>query len=87
MDEYVCKSALIGWTLSRIYQKDANNMVYEVRKIEDFPAADVAPVRHGKWEIVDQEEPRTYGCSVCKRLARFPHFYCPNCGAKMEEEE
>ena len=52
--------------------------------IEEMPTIEAEPVRHGQWEVVDQEEPRTYGCSECKRLARWPHIYCPNCGARME---
>lgn len=48
------------------------------------PSADVAPVRHGRWEVVDAEEPRRYGCSECKRLSWNMDNYCPNCGAKMD---
>ena len=55
--------------------------------IEDMPAADVAPVRHGRW-IASHDEFCT--CSICK----YPVYvgwnqtnYCPNCGAKMDKEE
>jgi hypothetical protein len=51
------------------------------------PSADVAPVRHGHWEVIDAEEPRRYGCSECKRLSWHRENYCPNCGAKMDEGE
>ncbi|MDY6283084.1 MAG: hypothetical protein SPL40_08535 [Erysipelotrichaceae bacterium] len=47
---------------------------------------DVAPVRHGQWEVVDAEEPRRYGCSACKRLSWHMDNYCPNCGARMDGE-
>ena len=50
-------------------------------------SADVAPVRHGRWEVIDAEEPRRYGCSICRRLSWYMENYCPNCGAKMDEEE
>lgn len=53
----------------------------------DIPSADVAPVRHGHWVVIDAEEPRRYGCSECKRLSWHMENYCPNCGAKMDEEE
>ena len=49
--------------------------------------ADVAPVRHGRWEDVDAEEPRRYGCSKCKRLSWHMENYCPNCGARMDGDE
>ena len=44
------------------------------------PAADVAPVRHGKWL-----EHRTWAkCSECEYLIGFETTYCPNCGARMD---
>ena len=52
----------------------------------DIPSADVAPVRHGHWEVIDAEEPRRYGCSECKRLSWHMENYCPNCGARMDGE-
>jgi hypothetical protein len=53
--------------------------------VENAPTID--PVRHGRWEVIDAEEPRRYGCSECKRLSWYMENYCPNCGAKMDEEE
>ncbi len=54
-----------------------------VDEIDNFPAADVAPVRRGKWgcynPICDG-----YPCSSCKLTHRNCTAYCPNCGAKME---
>lgn len=51
--------------------------------IESLPAADVAPVRRGKWGCY---EPLSdgYRCSSCKLIHRNCTAYCPNCGAKME---
>ena len=61
--------------------------------IEEFPAADVAPVVHGKW-IFDFEftDSNLYRCSVCGRqVVLFPkenicecYPYC-HCGADMRE--
>ena len=55
-------------------------------KINKIPAADVAPVVHGRWECGCQ-------CSVCGdrhgpyNSRHRPYYnYCPNCGAKMDEE-
>lgn len=46
-------------------------------------AADVAPVRHGRW--VSVEGGSFYECSNCGYLTDY-HLsnYCPNCGAKMD---
>ena len=53
--------------------------------IDSEPAADVAPVRHGRWN--DSLARITPYCSVCghshRCLIRTPN-YCPNCGAKMD---
>ena len=58
--------------------------------IDSIPAADVAPVRRGRWETkvfrtADKKYSTVlYGCSECECLwGKAP--YCPNCGAKMEE--
>nr|DAY06483.1 MAG TPA: DNA polymerase III PolC [Caudoviricetes sp.] len=52
--------------------------------IEALPAADVAPVVHGAWQVTD----RFKACSVCGyAFARLlPDKYCPHCGAKMDGE-
>lgn len=58
----------------------------KVMVIDAAPTIDAEPVRHGYWEVIDAEEPRRYGCSECKRLSWHMENYCPNCGAKMEED-
>lgn len=53
--------------------------------IEDAPALDYAPVKHGEW-IHDINN--LYGCSECLGRETMSHKalkkYCPNCGARME---
>lgn len=56
--------------------------------INSVPAADVEPVRHGRW--VDNEIPDSMlsGCSACGfSCGAYSFRYCPNCGAKMVLEE
>ena len=57
------------------------------QNIMDIPAADVAQVRHGRWET-NSDRPDSLICSVCKfgfdMWKHDPHNYCPNCGAKMD---
>lgn len=67
--------------------------------VEDYPAADVAPVRHGRWEY--DEEAGEYYCSECHRTTDDRHDeiqeydgkkvialclprFCGYCGAKMD---
>lgn len=53
--------------------------------IDKAPAADVAPVVHGRW---DYHTHTMQECSVCKRhTARHRFNYCPNCGAHMKDGE
>ena len=55
--------------------------------VEVQQAADVAPVRHGRWE--EYLIPNILCCSNCDwgidPLCKSP--YCPNCGADMRGEE
>ena len=53
----------------------------------DEPAADVAPVRHGRWEIVIGSNGKEYMVCTCCRVSQDltgVFTYCPNCGAKMD---
>lgn len=60
--------------------------------IDSEPAADVAPVRHGRWKLY--ERAHYFKCSLCAETVpyrkaclfdgRRKYNYCPNCGAKME---
>jgi Zn finger protein HypA/HybF involved in hydrogenase expression len=64
-------------------------MVVPVAELDWLPAADVAPVRHGRWEIyLGGYE---IMCSSCKTTffteGGKGSCYCPNCGAKMDREE
>lgn len=58
--------------------------------IEQFHAADVAPVVHGRWVpkpvIARTPMARNHYCSVCKYEVAWTSNYCPNCGAKMDGE-
>lgn len=50
------------------------------RKIKTIPAADVAPVVHGKWI----KGPSNPYCSECFVKCRDETPFCPNCGAMMD---
>ena len=47
-------------------------------------AADVSPVRHGRWRFCGSDKWNdAYECSECGNIAMDDSSYCPNCGAKM----
>lgn len=60
--------------------------------VRDFPAADVAPVVHGRWVRGNNEEIcLNVKCSVCGMSqplwAKRDYKFCPDCGAKMDKED
>lgn len=47
------------------------------------------PVVHGRWKQVDETKCRCSRCDIIALIGLYPHGdmnYCPNCGAKMDEE-
>ena len=52
--------------------------------LKAIPAEDVAPVRHGRWIMHDDEFGLTCECSACHIETMGDGNYCPNCGAKMD---
>ena len=92
MAEYIKKE-----DIEQKIQDGLNNLVLGHDAIEvlgmiyEMPAADFAPVRHGRWVKMDTTGllavESVWNCSSC----RYPvgvsvagSNYCPNCGAKMD---
>lgn len=60
--------------------------------VDDTPAADVQEVKHGHWNVtirLSNESTSVIGdCSVCGYRGGMRRWnFCPNCGAKMDEED
>ena len=56
----------------------------DIKDVDTIPAADVAPVRHGRW--LHRKNGVAY-CSECEiDTVEDETKYCPNCGAKMMED-
>ncbi len=65
------------------------NVAMVFRHIHNAPAADVAPVRHGRWEVIEGMIENAV-CSNCGRHFQSyyeAYHYCPNCGAKMDGKD
>lgn len=66
----------------------ARGMCYapvQLEIVQALPAADVAPVVHGKWGDNGIAGSMLVKCSVCGFDCGANSFsYCPNCGAKMD---
>ena len=97
MDEYIEREALMVALCKEIvgdgdYYNGKDDMQDQIRDmVSRFPAADVAPVRHGRW-ITKQEKDTfagylySYECSERGRVEQRKEPYCPNCGAKMGDK-
>ena len=60
------------------------SMVFDT--IDNFPTANVAPVRHGCW--IECNYGLTFECSECKYPTEYNLTdYCPKCGAKMDGDK
>lgn len=95
MDEYIKRDAV----LCKFNIDDMMNVngtlisLQDAREtISNFPAADVAPVRHGRWKY--NTDFQVWNCSEC---GENPHkgtgvvvveenlpAYCPHCGVRMD---
>lgn len=92
MDEYVSKEAFIK-------RFEGMNMSWVLTMLDifkEFPAADVEPVRHGRWVEYDcfccnsdgkpvVKTGVVFVCSVCGREENCKERYC-HCGARMDLE-
>ena len=81
MAEYLEREVVID-LITRRYE----NPEICTQEINNIPAADVAPVVHGRWI---EDGSGIIICPKCNRgynlVPQFTH-YCPNCGAKMDGE-
>lgn len=67
---------------------DADDAERTCDRIIDIPAADVAPVRHGRWVTTYRYGFPIWECSECGTqtgTANFP--YCYDCGARMDDDD
>ena len=88
-DEYISKQAFNDAIREAVrkYPNTFYNGLEVARKIaHDMDAADVAPVRHGRWEVCSIRD-CLYTCSECYCFPRGRTQYCPKCGAKMDGGE
>ena len=65
---------------------------YAKLQMDSLPAADVVPVRHGRWTLLvslNGNEHDKWKCSECGHYTRngADRNYCPNCGARMDGAE
>lgn len=94
MAEYIEREALMK------YADTQPGGLINNKSIQFFQAANVAPVRHGRWISLTECANEGVYCSICKKKVwksdyalcskssrnKLRSNYCPNCGAKMDGE-
>ena len=92
MDEYIVRSYIRKMAmLEMAYMMETKtDAAVVLRMIDDAPAADVAPVVHGRWSDagfgeLPKHAPYGWACSVCGGISfNNEYIYCPHCGAIMD---
>ena len=97
MDEHIKREATID-AITDLAGKAPTRSAYEAvwksaRALKKIPAADVAPVVHGRWEMrptgmaTDTGPEYKAYCTVCNEPNKqYQPPFCPHCGAKMDGE-
>ena len=107
MDREYIEREVVSEGIRKYYYKNPPNSSYQEgfdhgldkaqRVILDAPVADVAEVRHGRWEawMPDKNgETREFICTGCRFMVEMSwkqkecdYEWCPYCGCKMDKEE
>lgn len=102
MNDYISREAMLNnLTADLEHHSDEGDprtvlvMQRFIKYVEDFPAADVQPIKRGRWESEHYDElMECYEatCSECgyestdKYHIADSHRCCENCGARMDQE-
>lgn len=85
MAEYIERETAIAWFMPYAHAEESIDADVVISDIKGMKAADVAPVRHGRW--IKRKTWNFHVCSECSfETPPYTSFmnYCPNCGAKMD---
>ena len=89
MAEYIGREELISDIDAAMENAGLGYVVAQTLKryVKRVPAADVAPVRHARWEVVVGSDGKEHMvCTGCRKQQDLTGVfsYCPNCGANMD---
>ena len=91
MSDYIEREAVLAYPIRKDHydRKHGNeHFIFGIESViefvENLPAADVAPVRHGRWYFAEDS---VFRCSECDRICfelNAPYCYC---GGRMDGKE
>ena len=87
MDEYIRREDVIEWFMPYAHLGESIDADVVISDIKGMKNEDVAPVRHGRWEIVIGSNGKEYMVCTCCRVSQDltgVFSYCPNCGCRMD---
>ena len=87
MDEYIKKEAAITALLNDAQEQVGYSREDAADCIRYMDAADVAPVRHGRWIVRNKGMNNWVDCSECGTIGSPNWKCCPVCEAKMDLED
>ena len=82
--EYISKQSL----LADLNEATPRSYFAFETMVREYPTEDVTPVVHAHWEhkLVPRLGYPVLICSHCRESRRETSDFCPDCGAKMDEE-
>lgn len=90
MDEYIKRETAVRAVMAAKWV-DGSDGAMAMEIVASSPAADVAPVVHGRWEMrptgmaTDTGPEYKAYCTVCNEPNKqYRPPFCPHCGAKMD---
>ena len=89
MAEYIEREAAIKELMNDAPEQVGYSREDAADCIRYMDAADVDPVRHGRWEVVVGSDGKEHMvCTGCRKQQDLTGVfsYCPNCGAMMDLE-
>ena len=96
MKEYIERTAVEKFIEDGLNNPDKNkafghDAIEIMAEVHYMPAADVAEVRHGRWEEASDRDGvvcSECGAEFCTMIHETEKFaYCPSCGARMDKED
>ena len=88
MKEYIEREAAIAWFMPYEHAGESIDADVVISDIKGMKAADVAPVRHARWD----ENGRCSNCGGhapfwCMASTYYKSPWCQECGAKMDGDD